>query len=219
MHEHFNRLLDSVHGERKRFECMVSLPLDRKELSEKLDHLRSIETDTDRTSFYSKRLLTYSLLNPETSKRVGIDDFRDILEYHVIISNFERLSDLELELFETLVKLNDQVASTKTTLKLSAPSPGYGLKEYYEDAHKLVEKAYLGLKNEQNALEVLRSKNVVDKETNIEYRPGFISLENRKKLLDFIRGKPFSEWLILMEQRIWGNVRHWNKHRRSWKKY
>jgi len=204
-----DKVLDRIHLlsdeiYKESVDKMASLPLDRKELSEKLDHIRSIETDTDRTSFYSKRLLTYSLLNPETSKRVGIEDVRDILEYHVIISNFERLSDLELELFETLVKLNDQVASNKTTLKLSALSPGYGLKEYYEDAHKLVDKAYLGIKDEQSALEVLRSKNVVDRETNIEYRPGFISLENRKKLLDFIRSKPFSEWLILMEQRVWG---------------
>jgi len=204
-----DRVLDRIHSlsdeiYKESLDYMISLPLDRKELSVKLDHIRSIEVDTDRTSFYSKRLLTYSLANPEASKRVGIEDVRDILEYHVIISNFERLSDLELELFETLVKLNDQVASTKTTLRLSIPSPGYGFKEYYEDAHRLVDKAYLGIKDEQSALEVLRSKNVVDEETKIEYRPGFISLENRKKLLDFIRGKSFLEWLILMEQRIWG---------------
>jgi phosphate uptake regulator len=204
-----DRVLDRIHFlceeiYKESVDKMVSIPLSRKELSEKLVHIRNIEMDTDRTSFYSKRLLTYSLLNPESSKRIGIEDVRDVIEYYVIISNFERLSDLELELFEILVKLNDQVASTKTTLKLSLSSPGYGLKEYYEDAHKLLDKAYLGIKDEQSALEVLRSKNAVDKETNIEYRPGFISLENKKKLLDFIKSKPFSEWLILMEQRIWG---------------
>jgi len=187
---------------------MSEVPTKSEETLKKyFDFLLSVENEIDTTTFHIKRLVNKGLIFPEYLPQIRVNDVRDILQFYSIATNLERLCDLEVELFNEIRKLNAKNIIEKEKVKLLSSPKGYDVRTYHADACRMVNLAYEGFKDQEKALQVLRTRNLISEieGTEIEYRGDMIPAEKRKIVLDLAKNHPkFSRELVLIEQKIWG---------------
>lgn len=188
-------------------ELMEQLPTNTSDLESKQeDVVRNIELDSDRTFLYGRRLLNKALLFPDVSERVGLKDVRDAIEYNNIFSSFERLTDLQDEIFRLLIFLNARCLKEKNRANHFLLSGGYSFRDYYEDAHEIVKTSFESLESEEKALKLLSLRSG-RASSDREFAEPYISKENREKISQLIKSNElYIDLLLRLEGKIWAMV-------------
>jgi phosphate uptake regulator len=168
--------------------------------------IESIELDSDRTFLYGRRLLNKALLFPDVSEKIGLMDVRNAIEYSNIFSSFERLTDLQKEIFMLLMKINEKHLDDKNKTNHFLSSDGYSFKDYYEGAHEVVKTAFESMENEEKAYRVLSFKEQKNG-SGLSYADPFITKENREKIYLLIKeNESYSNFLLEIEGKVWAMV-------------
>ena len=163
---------------------------------------KSRALDSDRTYLYGRRLLNKSLLFPDVSERVGLGDVRNAIEYNELFSSFERLTDLQREIFAILKDVNASHAQNRDEVNRFLSFGEYSFKDYYEDAHEIVKTALESLENEEKAVKVLSIKDQKDPSGRGHAEP-FVLKEKTEKICRFIdENKSCANLLLLLEGKI-----------------
>lgn len=164
-----------------------------------------LEEEIDKTSFGVKRTLMITATKPSEYQGIELDDIRNTFEYYQILTNLERLSDLQDSISRNLrvLKKCDSKAS-KNIFKQGK----YSLLDYHNSAFDLVEKAFESKDDIKLAYEIISTKDNIDPDDYIKYRGRFIPHKKRKSLIETLHkigdGKELTSWrLNLIEQSIW----------------
>jgi len=130
-----------------------------------------------------------------------------IAGYRSVANILERITDIEKDIFELLKKLRDS--------KIALPQKnGPDFPKYYDGAHDMIKDAYQSKKLTESASD---SKNgfkclvkVLAAEDNekdgIRYREKYISFDERKKILDYLKESKKPPELVALEGLIWGST-------------
>lgn len=202
MHEHYQTLYNKNND--------LFKDIDGSDINTKFNFVQYTEKEVDKIGFQLKRLFTRVfdtvLYDPEILLRTGLaEKEKDVdysvvaksVAYSVVASNLERLTDIQVEIFEIL---KDMTVDEKGR-KILGINKDYGFDKYYNAANKMVEDAYNSKNNLKCLLKVLRSEN--QKEGGISFREEYISPAERKQILDLAEKNPN---LIQLEGRIWANT-------------
>jgi hypothetical protein len=175
--------------------------------------MKRMESQVDNKVFALKRLFTHvfnSLLQDPTilldtglvreKEKIDYSAAYKIAGYRSIANSIERITDIQKDIFEFLMKFPSEVK-----LKNS----GYGFQQYYDGAHKMIDDAYQSKKIVENLpdakdgfkclLRVLAAEN--NEKDGTCYREGYISFDERKKISDIVGKYPK---LGALEGLIWG---------------
>jgi len=168
------------------------------------EQVESWETDVDLHTFLAKRLLNQSLIDPEAAIEMGIDNLQDVLEYSSIVSNIERLSDIQQELYSTLNEFNSELSHKEkkpsdTPFHLSEfPNSKASFLKYYQQSNRMVSDAFEGSSVDDHVrlLNILKGRGKM-------YRPGYIEDGFKKDLIEKSMESDYRLHLLRIENKIW----------------
>lgn len=161
--------------------------------------IREQETESDKTLFYTKRVMNLAICNPSVLKESGVDKLGDVLHYHTIATALERLSDLESDIFDTLTKLDHKNSGQFLYDKKRL----YDIFRYHELAHDIVKKSFEG--DEKYCFDIIESygrfKKDKQKFGELGYLDNFMSVEQYKSTFVFSHEhKDYAMLLRLVDQ-------------------
>jgi len=129
-----------------------------------------------------------------------------IAGYRSVANTLERITDIQKDIFELLMKLSDA--------KITLPESGkYGFPQYYDHAHDMIKDAYTSKKvaeypsgSKEGFEYLLKVLAAEDNEKNeIRYREGYMSFEEREKILNLVKGRKSPD-IGALEGLIWGST-------------
>ncbi|MEM3713307.1 MAG: hypothetical protein ABIM42_06775 [candidate division WOR-3 bacterium] len=112
--------------------------------------IKIYEKTLDGVGFYIKHQLNLALLNPELLSKLGVEYPQGVIYYITIISNLERIGDLNRDISEKLREIVNDREVLKPTLN--------ELKNYYEEAYKVVFDALNSQTYKEIGLKVIAGK-------------------------------------------------------------
>jgi len=177
------------------------------------------ESLVDNKVYALKRLFTHVfetfLQNPEILIETGLHRDEEgidytaaykIAGYRSVANNLERITDIQRDIFELLMKISD----SENDLRQGA---SFDFSKYYDKAHEMIKDAYESKRVVENLdsskegfdclLKVLASED--NEDDGIRYREKYISYFERKKILNYVKSKKSPE-LIALEGLIWGST-------------
>jgi len=170
---------------------------------DKRETINFVENSVDRLCFLVKRLLHKTSCFQIDQEKIGVKSLGDIHFLGTINVNLERLSDLQKEIYEYLVSLLPEKKRVENYFKVTEDDADYSFTNYYDAAHQMVQDAYKG--EEETALKIIATKKRYRKSEDlgieIPYRPAYIELNQREKILRIV--EEYTK-LGCLEHIIWG---------------
>lgn len=177
--------------------------------------MKRLESQVDNKVFALKRLFTHvfnTLLQDPTilldtglireKEKIDYSAAYKISGYRSIANGIERITDIQKDIFEFLMKLPSDV---------KMQDGKYGFPQYYDGAHRMIDDAYQSKKVAENLpdakdsfgclLRVLTAEN--NEKDDTCYREGYISFDERKKISTIVEKYPK---LGALEGLIWGST-------------
>jgi hypothetical protein len=162
-----------------------------------------LEKRLDQIGFEAKRIMVLLINRPSSFKNVRQEDIRNVLEKFSILSYLERLSDLE-EGISRHVRIILKGINESDNIFMSGE---YSIINYHDDIFRLVRDAYESNRAIKNGYNIIETKHCKEENNDIWYRNGYVSLDNRIKIIQQINSQhfdPITMWrLNLLEQSIW----------------
>ncbi len=166
------------------------------------DTIEVMEDELDKLSFYVKRQINRSLMDPEVYERIGMQDRRDAVHYSTVLANSERIGDLQNEISSMLLYIASQRKAHIKIVDISA------LKNYYNYCSSFVDEAFKAFEDLEAARRLVDSETKTDKNTGLEYRHPILPLERRKNVIHNILNQKtkFIQHLLLLEGKAWALI-------------
>ncbi|MGC9014960.1 MAG: hypothetical protein ACP5KW_11345 [Thermoproteota archaeon] len=115
-------------------------------------YIKEQERKIDYITFLTRRVLNKALESAEVCERLEIKNDKDIIPFYTILTYYERISDLHLEIVYRLRKMLGRAKSDASNLNLEA------FRSLYEKAYNTVETSLKAVKDAREGLGLILEK-------------------------------------------------------------
>jgi hypothetical protein len=172
-----------------------------KNIKENYEEVKELEEELDRVSFYAKRLASKALIDPNILVTSGMNDPRNSTHLLTIISNVERVGDLNREMVRILRRLSiNSKRPDKDMLMMS-------LAELYSSCNSLVVDACRAYHDQGKLERLLNAKKTFDEESGIETFD-IISDQRQIEIKSLVQESQQAYEYMNLEGKIWALVGH-----------